>query len=462
MKGALMRTSATDFDLTTLAARVTGAVVTPEDAAYDEERKLFPGDLDRHPSAIVRVVDSGDVAAVIDFAKSADLEFTVRSGGHSALGAGIVDGGLVIDVRDLDNIDIDSDAKTAWVGSGVTAADFSTAAAKHGLVLGFGDTGSVGVGGITLGGGVGFLARKFGLTIDSLLAAEVVTASGDVLIADADNHPELFWGVRGGGGNFGVATRFHFELQPLDRIVGGMLFLPATPETIAGFLAESANAPDELSTIANVMSAPPMPFLPEELIGKTVLMGFLTWAGDLEEGHLVMDRFRALAEPLADFVQEMPYSGMYPSEEEEYRPIAVALTGFTDEVSPERIEQILEAVAASDAPMRAVQLRVLGGAVSRVPNDATAYAHRDRATMVNVASFYEDQSTREKRLDWVRDLHEKLTDGDAGYVGFLADEGEQRTQAAYPHGNWERLREIKAEYDPDNIFHHNQNIPPAK
>jgi FAD binding domain/Berberine and berberine like len=461
MKGAPMRTSATDIDFATLAARATGAVVTPDDAAYDEERKLFPGDLDRHPTAMVRVVDSADVAAAIDFATTAGVEFTVRSGGHSPLGAGVVDDGLVIDVRDLDNIDIDTDARTAWVGSGVTAADFTTAAGEHGLVLGFGDTGSVGVGGITLGGGVGFLARKFGLTIDSLLAAEIVTASGEVLITDADNHPDLFWAVRGGGGNFGVVTRFHFELQPLERIVGGIMILPATPDTIAGFLAESANAPDELSTMANVMAAPPMPFLPEELIGTTVLLGFLTWAGDLEEGHRVIDRFRSLAEPLADFMREMPYSGMFPPEEGEYRPTAVALTGFSDDVSPQRIDQILGAVAASDAPMRAVQLRVLGGAVSRVPNEATAYAHRDRAMMVNVASFYEDQSTRQNRSDWVRDLHGYLTDGDAGYIGFLADEGEQRTKAAYPHGAWERLSEIKAIYDPGNIFHHNQNIPPA-
>lgn len=444
-----------------LDSQLTGGVVTPEQDGYDDDRQMFYGNFDSRPAAIARVADASDVTRVLRFTAETGIDVSIRSGGHSPAGSSVIDDAVVIDVRGLDDIDVDPDARTVWAGSGVTAAGLSKVLGEHGLALGFGDTGSVGIGGITLGGGVGLLSRKHGLTIDSLLAAEVVTASGDVVVADPGNHPDLFWAIRGGGGNFGVVTRFKYSAQPIDRIIGGILVLPATAETVAGFL-ELSDGADELSTIANVMSAPPMPFLPEHVVGETVIMGLIAWCGDLGEGRSVMDRFRSLAQPLADFVDEIPYAQIFAPDDEEYRPTAIGRTGFVDGIEPATIDAILAAIDASDAPLRAVQIRAMGGAISRVDPGETAFAHRGRKWMVNVASFYETEDDRPRREAWVNELFVTLTGGDrAGYVGFLDNEGEERVRAAYPGDTWDRLREVKAKYDPDNRFHHNQNILPA-
>jgi FAD/FMN-containing dehydrogenase len=332
----------------------------------------------------------------------------------------------------------------------------------HGLVTGFGDAGSVGIGGITLGGGVGFLVRKHGLTIDSLLGAEVVTADGELVVANDETNPDLFWAIRGGGGNFGVATRLLVRLHPVDSFVGGMMILPATEESIAGFIAESDAAPDELSTIANVMNCPPMPFVPEEAVGSLVIMAMIAWTGAEQPGLEMMGRFRALAEPLADMTAAMPFTGIYMPEDPDYKPLAVARTMFTDHFDASTARTVIEHLNQSDASMRVAQIRVLGGALNRVPNDATAFAHRDRNYLINVAAFYEGPDDMPARLDWVERFSAVLNGGDqAGYVGFLADEGADRVRAAYPGGTWDRLRQVKAKYDPDNFFRRNQNIPPA-
>jgi FAD/FMN-containing dehydrogenase len=241
---------------------ISGRVITPDDPGYDQARTVFYGGIDKRPSAIVRVSSGEDIRRVIALARQEGCELAVRSGGHSVVGHSTTDGGLVIDLRGMSKIDVDPGARTAWVETGATALQVTQALAEHGLAIGFGDSGSVGVGGITLGGGIGFLVRKFGMTIDSLLAADVVTADGRQLLVDANNHSDLFWAIRGGGGNFGVATRLQFRLHELKRFTGGILILPATPETVAAFAAASIAAPDELSTIGNVMPAPPLPFLP--------------------------------------------------------------------------------------------------------------------------------------------------------------------------------------------------------
>src|SRR5918996_1163864 len=255
-----------------------GAVIPPWDPDYDEARSVFVGGIDRRPALIARPTDASDVARIVTAAREKGAELAVRSGGHSSLGHSVSEGGVVLDLHDMRAIEIDAEARTAWAETGLTAAEYTVAAGSHGLATGFGDTGSVGIGGITLGGGVGFLVRKYGLTIDDLLAAEIVTADGEILQADEESHPDLFWAIRGGGGNFGVATRFKFRLNEVPAAVGGMLLLPATPETIAGFIAESEAAPEELSTIANVMPAPPMPFVPPEHHGKMVVMGLMCFA----------------------------------------------------------------------------------------------------------------------------------------------------------------------------------------
>jgi FAD/FMN-containing dehydrogenase len=455
-------TSQATISIPQLRADLKGRVIAPDDAGYDEARTVFSGEFDRRPAAIVRAAYATDVSRVVSLARDSGLELAVRSGGHSSAGHSTTDGGIVLDLRDMKALTIDVEGRTAWAETGLTTGEFTTATAAHGLALGFGDTGSVGIGGITLGGGVGFLSRKYGLSIDSLLAAEVVTADGHLLRVDDKTHPDLFWAIRGGGGNFGVATRFQFRLHEVDTIVGGILILPATPEVIASFMAEAKAAPDELSTIANVMPAPPMPFVPVEHHGRLVVLAILAYAGEIEAGERVVAPFRALATPIADMVRPMRYPEIYLPEDESYHPTAAGRTMFVEAIDRRVAETIVKYLRESDASMRVAQLRVLGGALARVPADATAYAHRASRIMVNVAAFYEGPEDQVVREAWVTDFAAALDQGDSGaYVNFLGDEGRERVRQAYPGSTWDRLAAIKARYDPTNLFRLNQNIPPT-
>ena len=455
-----------------LTSEARGRVITPDDHDYDAARAVASGEFDRRPAAIVRVVDAADVAAVIGVARETGGELAVRSGGHSMAGHGTTDGGIVIDLREMKRLEIDLMSRTAWAEAGLTAAEYSTAAAEHGLATGFGDTGSVGIGGLTLGGGIGYLVRRHGLTIDSLIGVEVVTADGRLLHVDERSHPDLFWAIRGGGGNFGVVTRFRFALHEVATVVGGMLVLPATAETVAGFVAAADAAPEELTTIANVMNCPPMPMIPAEHHGKVVIIAMLVWCGDVAAGQGAVAPFRALAEPIADLVKPMPYPEIYvepdyggaedPGGELVAHPIAVARTMFVDTIDRAASAAVVDRLNASEASMRVAQIRVLGGAMARVPADATAFAHRSSRILVNVAAFYEEPTQRGDREAWVADLVDATRQRDDGaYVNFVGIEGPDRVRAAYPGRTFERLAAIKARYDPGNLFRLNQNIPPA-
>ena len=446
-----------------LRAEFDGRVIAPDDVGYDEARTVVAGGIDRRPAVIIRPADAAEVARVVSLARESGLELAVRSGGHSGAGHGVSEGGIVLDLANMRNLDVDVDGRTAWAQTGLTAGEYTAAVGAHGLATGFGDTGSVGIGGITLGGGVGFLSRKYGLTIDNLLAAEVVTADGEIVRVDADTHPDLFWAIRGGGGNFGVVTRFQFRLHQVDTVVGGMLMLPATPEVIAGFVAEAEAAPEELTTIVNVMPAPPMPFVPADYHGRLVIMALMAYAGDPGPGERVMAPFRALATPVVDMVRPMPYPEIFAPEEEGYHPVAAVRTLFVDTIDEQAAATIVDHLQASDAMMRVAQLRVLGGAVARVPVDATAFAHRRSPMMVNVAAIYEDPDQAATHHRWVTDFAAALHQGDTGaYVGFIGDEGEARVRDAYPEPTWQRLAAIKRRYDPTNLFRLNQNVPPAR
>ncbi|HEY7076568.1 MAG TPA: FAD-binding oxidoreductase [Solirubrobacteraceae bacterium] len=438
-----------------------GRVLTPADAAYEEARAVFAAHIDRRPALIARVAGPDDIARVIDHARETGSELAVRGGGHSPAGHGVSDGGVVIDVSTLRSFELDAAGRTAWAGAGLTAGAFTAAAGEHGLATGFGDTGSVGIGGITLAGGIGFLVRKHGLTVDSLLAAEIVTADGRLRRVDAQAEPELFWALRGGGGNFGVVTRLQYRLHPVDAILGGVLVLPATPETITGFVAAAEAAPDELSTIANVMLAPPLPFLAESRHGTPVLMVRLAYAGDARAGQRAVAPLRALAEPLADLVRPMRYREMFP-DEERHGLAPVARTMFAGGLGAREAETSLERLGESSAIIAACEIRVLGGAMARVPADATAFAHRRSPLMINVGAIYDPStSDRSEHAAWVHGLAAELDDGSGAYAGLLADEGPERVRAAYPGATWERLAAVKAAYDPENLFRLNQNVPPA-
>lgn len=449
-----------------LRARIGGTVVTPSEVDYDDARHIFYRHLERRPGVVVRVADATDVAAAIDFARASGLEVAVRSGGHSGAAFSTVDDGVVIDVRGLDSIDVDTEARTAWVGAGVTAGELTEALGAHGLVAGFGDTGSVGVAGITLGGGQGFLSRKHGLTVDNLLAVELVTADGRVLHVDAAHHPDLFWAVRGGGGGFGVATRFQYRLHELPQIVGGMLLLPATPHTIARFMELAIAAPDELGAIANVMPAPPMPFIPEERHGELVVFALMTYAGEPAAAEPVLAPFREIATPLADLLAPMPYAGMFQPEDDDHHPVATAWTAYADSFGlPEAklvVDTLTARMADPDVLMPVVQLRPQGGAIGRVASDATAYAHRERAIMLNTAAIVSGVDALEAQQPWLRDLATSLSAGAPGaYVGFVVDPSHDRIHEIYPGATYTRLAEVKREWDPDDVFHHNHTVPPA-
>jgi FAD/FMN-containing dehydrogenase len=453
-----------DLLIPQLHAALNGRVVAPDDPAYDQARAVFFRGFDRRPAAIVRATDATDVSRVVSLARDTGLELAVRSGGHSNAGYGTSDGGIVLDLSQMRALDIDVEGRAAWAETGLTAGAYTAAAAAHGLATGFGDTGSVGIGGITLGGGVGYLVRKHGLTIDDLLAAELVTADGGLLKVDAETHPDLFWAIRGGGGNFGVATRFKFRLHELDQIVGGMLMLPATPDVIASFVAEAEAAPEELSTIASVMLAPPMPFVPAEHHGRPVVMGQLVHARSGEAGERAIAPFRALATPIADTVRPMRYPEMYALADGGPQPVAAAMRNtFIDAVDRHTAETMIDHLREASAPMAAAQLRVLGGAMARVPAAATAFAHRRRRIMLNIAAMYQRLEEAPVHEAWATRFAAALNRREAGaYVGFLGDEGEARIREAYPGSTWDRLTAIKRRYDPTNLFRLNQNIASAK
>ena len=454
--------TATNLSIPALRDAVRGRVIVPQDVDYDPTRFTVSAVFDdRRPAAIVRAADVEDVRRVVTLARETGLELAIRNGGHSMAGHSTTDGGIVLDLRELKGLEIDPVRRIASAEGGLTAGEYTTAAAEYGLATGFGDTASVGISGITLGGGIGYLVRQHGLTIDNLIAAEIVTADGELRHVDVEHEPDLFWAIRGGGGNFGVVTRFTYRLHPVDTIVGGMLMLPATPEVIAGFIALADEAPEELSTIANVMTAPPMPFLPAELHGKLVLLALMSHAGEVEAGLRAVEPFRKLATPIADMLRPARYPDMYPPEEGEYRPLAVTRTMFLDRVDSGVAQTIIDHLEASDAPMRVTQLRVLGGAMARVPSDATAFAHRSSRIMANLASFYQGPDDRPQREAWIDAFATALRQDDQGaYVNFLGEEGEEGVRRAYPSPTWERLAAIKARYDPTNLFRLNHNIPP--
>jgi FAD/FMN-containing dehydrogenase len=450
------------LSLLRLRAELAGSVLGPHDPGYDDARRVFLPSVDCYPAAIVRPADAGEVAQVVALARETRLELAVRGGGHSFAGHSTSDGGIVLDLAGVRTLGIHAGDRVVRAAGGLTAGDVTAAAAPHGLAVGFGDAATVGIGGLTLGGGAGYLVRKHGLTIDHLLGAEVVTADGRVLEVDADTYPDLFWAIRGGGGNFGVVTRFDYRLHQVDLVTGGMLALPATPETVAGLVAEAEAAPDELSVIANELPAPPMPFLPQELVGKPIILALLVHAGPLDEGVRAVAPLRGLAQPVADFVRAISYTEMFAAEAEQEPPCSVSRTFFSDAFDTDTARELLDRLQASNAQLPAAQIRVLGGAAARVPQDATAYAHRQRRMLINVVAVYASPEEEPVHQAWAEDVAAALRHGeDATYVNFLGDEGPERVRAAYPGSTWDRLAEVKRRYDPENVFRLNQNVPPA-
>jgi FAD/FMN-containing dehydrogenase len=437
-------------------------VIAPNDEGYDRARRVFMPTFDRRPEVIIRPRDADEVAYVVTLARLTGVELAVRSGGHSLAGHGVGEEGIVLDLSLMKRLEVDPHSRVASAETGLTAGEVTAAATAHGLGISLGDTASVGIGGLTLGGGIGYMVRKHGLTIDQLEAADVVTADGRHLHVSDEEHPDLFWAIRGGGGNFGVATRFRYRLQPVEAVTGGMLVLPATAGTIAEFVEAADAAPDELSGIANVMPAPPLPFVPSEHHGSPVVLAMLVHVGPAEAGAEALAPFRSLATPLADLLRPISFAEVYPPENPDYRPLSATRTLFVDTVDRDAAERILERLRSSTAQLPVAQLRVLGGAMARVPIEATAFAHRASRIMVNTAAVVSNAEELPVQEAWVEDFAAELRGRDTGaYVNFLGDEGEGRVRSAYPGPTWDRLTATKRRYDPGNLFRSNQNIPPA-
>jgi hypothetical protein len=451
-------------DLESLRNRVSGEVCTLGDAGYDGARKVANLLYDRQPGIVVRAATSADVVEAVRFARRHDMPLTVKSGGHSLAGHSNIEGALLIDLAHLKGVFIDAEKRVARVQSGATSGDLAGPAHAYGLALSTGDAASVGLGGLTLGGGIGFMVRKYGLAIDNLLSAEIVTSDGRLIRASGTQHSDLFWALRGGGGNFGIVTEFEFRLAPVGQVYGGVLVLPATKDVVRGYLDYAAAAPDELTTIAHVMHAPPAPFIPEERVGDVVLVIYVTHTGRPEEGERDVAPLRGLADPIADLVAPIPYPAMYqftrPLEEPHF---ALVRSMFADAIPDSAVESIIAAVSGSPGPLNVVELRALGGAMGRVAPGETAFAHRDATFLVAVLGLWEDPAEDPAlHRGWTEGTWEQLKHLRRGvYVNFVSNEGDDRIREAYPGATYERLAEVKRRYDPGNVCRFNQNVRPA-
>jgi FAD/FMN-containing dehydrogenase len=442
-----------------------GELITPADERYESARWTHNYAFDRRPAAVVRPADGADVALTVGLAAEAGLDLAIRGGGHSMAGHSTVDGGIVLDMSGLRGLHIDPARRLAWAQPGLTAGDVTRVAGEQGLAIPFGDVETVGIAGLTLGGGIGYLIRKHGMAIDNLASVDIVTADGRQLRASADENPELFWAVRGGGGNFGVVTRFQYRLQPVGNVVAGGMFLPATRDVIAGMLEIAAAASRELSVIAFVMKAPPAPFIPADRVGEPVVFITLVNASDdIDAGVAAVAPFRGLATPIVDMIGPMPYPAIYNFTSEAGKPGPETVRSlFADDLGSNEIDSILARVEESTASLlAAVQLRPLGGAMADVPVDATAFAHRERKLLITAIASFQDAAEFPIHDAWAARVLDDLRPKAKGvYVNFLGDEGDARIGEAYPATTLSRLADVKRRYDPTNLFHLNQNVRPS-
>lgn len=420
------------------------------DPEFDARLTLYGG-APRVPALIVQPRDAHEVARLLPAIADSGLPVTVRAGGHSLARRSRVADGVVIDLSLLDRVDIDASARTASAGGGVTAGRYTEIAAQHGLATGFGDTGSVGIAGLTLGGGIGFLSRRAGLAADQLTGAELVTADGRILQVDADTEPDLFWALRGGGPGLGVVTTLRYRLSVVRTVVGGVLLFEADAGALARIVAHLASADDDLSTMVNVMLAPPAPFVPERLRGRPVIGVFAAHAGTAERAAADYEELRALGSVVADTIRDLPYPAMLADHEEQRGMIPVARSGFADSFDTDRAAQAIDALASFDAPASVVNLRPMGGAIARVAPDATAFAHRDRAVMVIVTAGYREQTAADSHQETVDDVTRRLTDGETGYLNFFSEVPDV-DRRAFPPATLERLRIIRSAHDPEGMF----------
>jgi len=453
---------ATELDTTAFS----GTLMEPGDDGYDEARTGWNAVFDRHPALILRCHTVADVEAAVGIAGRSGLEVAVRGGGHSLSGQSTTEGGVLIDLSGMRGIQVDPDARIASVKPGVTWGELDAATAEHGFATTGGLIPSTGVAGLTLGGGIGWLMRRHGLACDNLVAADVVTADGRRVRAGGDGDAELLWGLRGGGGNFGVVTSFELRLHPVSTVLGGMAMFPLDrgAEVLRAYRSWTDRLPDDFTTIAAIVGAPPAPFVPRPLVGKPVVAVVGCFVGDAESGQALLAPIRAL-EPFADLFGPMPYpavQGMLaagaPAGLRSYTS-----SGYLADLSDGLIHTLVERGARLATPMSQLHLHHMGGAVARVGENDTAFGHRSAAFTYNIIGTWPDAGGDAPGTAWVRETATAVRPFASGgvYVNFLGAGEDDRVRAAYDEATFERLAALKRRYDPANLFRRNHNIPPA-
>ncbi|HZQ66146.1 MAG TPA: FAD-binding oxidoreductase [Gaiellaceae bacterium] len=450
-----------------LRTSVRGEILDPATDGYEAARGIWNGFHDgRRPALVVRCTGAADVIAAVGFARSNDLELAVRGGGHSIAGFSTCDDGLVIDLSPMRAVRVDPAARRAYVGGGAVWADVDHETQAHGLATTGGLVSTTGVGGFTLGGGIGWLMRTYGLACDNLVAADVVTADGRLVRASETENPDLLWGLRGGGGNFGIVTQFELALHPVGPLVyAGPIFYPAdaSADLLRLFRDWCETAPDEVCGFVDLTTAPPLPVIPEQWHGRKVAAFIALSAGPVEEGEALVRDFRTVAEPVADLLGPMPYTVMqslvdplWPKGINAYFK-ASNLARLDDEL----IGALCERHLAAPGPQCEIHVHQMGGALARVPEDATAFAERSMPFVLNAVTGWHDPSVGDDHIEWARAVNAAAAEASTGraYVNFLGDGDAARS--SYGPGTYARLAELKREYDPTNLFRLNQNVEPA-
>lgn len=457
----------TDDALAVLRARLRGAALTEGQEGYDAARSVWNGMIDRRPGLIVRCAGAADVRAAVDFARSAGVVLAVRGGGHNIAGSAVCDGGVMIDLTPMKSVRIDPASRTAWVEPGVTLGEFDREAQAFGLVTPTGINSTTGVAGLTLGGGFGWTSRKFGLTADNLISADVVTADGRLVRAGDNENPDLIWALRGGGGNFGIVTSFEFRLHPLGpEVMSGLIVYPLSEARaiLRRYREVAAASPDELACWFVMRAAPPLPFLPKEVHGTGIIAFAACYAGPMDAAERAMRPLRAMGQPIADMIGPHPFTGwqtvldplLTPGARNYWKSHSFAAL---DDGLIDVLVTYARKLPSAETELAFAQL---GGAINRVAADATAYPHRDVAFLVNLHTRWRDPAEDAKCIAWAREVFDACAPFATGgtYVNFIPEDDRDGVRRAYL-GNAKRLSSIKAKYDPHNLFRVNQNIRPT-
>ena len=455
-----------------LGRSIRGELLLPTTPGYDAARRTWNGAVDRRPACLARCTGAADVVAAVRFARDHDLEIAVRGGGHNVAGTAVCDDGIVIDLSAMRAVSVDPAGRTALVQGGALWGDVDHETQAHGLATTGGIIGHTGVAGLTLGGGIGFLMRKHGLAVDNLLSAEVVTADGSIERASADEHPDLFWALRGGGGNFGIVTSFRFALHPVGpTVMAGLIFWAAddTADVLRFYREFAAEAPDELGTVVRLGTVPPLPQVPEDLHWRPAVAVGCCYAGAVEDGERALRPLRRFGTPLVDLLEPSPYAAFQGGLDDtvlhgwHYYWKAASLAGLSDDA----IAVIADHAYTAGSPRSYAAMFHMGGAVARVPHGATAYAGRDVAHHIIIDAVWIPDESGEcaaAETAWAQRFLQALKPHSASgvYVNFLdSDDGASRVREAYGQQTYRRLAQVKAKYDPANTFHHNKNVPPS-